>query len=477
MKEDAPRPKAILLVDDEPNAVDSFAATLTLNGFPRIIRCHDSRDVPSILVEEEVGVVLLDLMMPHLPGEALLPELLRAHPETAVIVITGAGDVETAVNCMRRGAEDFLLKPVPPDRLVQSVRQAMEPESREAADADAGRARPRGQTPPRGVPGKAFARIITESPKMHALFRHCEAIAETPHPVLITGETGAGKELIAEALHQESGRSGPFVAINVAGLDDAVFSDTLFGHTRGAFTGAEKSRRGLVESAAGGTLFLDEIGDLGDTAQVKLLRLLEKGEYYPVGADRVRRADTRFLFATNRGIDDLRRCPEFRNDLYYRLRTHHVNLPPLRERPEDIAPLLDHFLARAAGELEKKKPAYHGELITLLSGYHFPGNVRELKAMVFDAMGKHGGRMLSCRPFREYIRESREAEAEVPRAREEFCLSGVARLPTLKEISRLLIQETMRRSGNNQRVVATLLGISPQTLNKRLKTYAKHQDP
>ena len=240
-------------------------------------------------------------------------------------------------------------------------------------------------------PHPAFAEIVTQNPTMHALFRYVEAIARSPQPVLITGETGTGKELMARAVHRLAAPRGDFVAVNVAGLDDQVFSDTLFGHTRGAFTGADRPREGLITRAEDGTLFLDEIGDLAAVSQVKLLRLLQEGTYYPLGADRPRQSRARVVVATNRDVVQDVQAGTFRKDLYYRLRAHHVQLPPLRARRDDLALLVTHCLAKAATALHKPVPTPPLALYQLLHTYTFPGNVRELEAMVFDAVARHQG--------------------------------------------------------------------------------------
>ena len=240
---------------------------------------------------------------------------------------------------------------------------------------------------------------------MHATFKYIDAIARNDLPVLITGETGVGKELIAAAIHKLSGREGEFVSVNIAGLDDHLFSDTLFGHRKGAFTGADIPRKGLIERAANGTLFLDEIGDLHVESQVKLLRLLQESSYYALGDDFARLSNARLVFATNRENEFLSNPETFRADLYYRLQPHHIHLPPLRERLADIPMLFVHFLESAAARLEKQTPTPPPELITLLGTYHFPGNIRELEGLIRDAVSQHKSGVLSTASFRQEIGE------------------------------------------------------------------------
>lgn len=319
----------------------------------------------------------------------------------------------------------------------------------------------------------SFSEIITRNSEMQALFRTIEAISDSRQPVLITGETGTGKELFAKAVHVMSKVKGDFVAVNVAGLDDNVFSDTLFGHLRGAFTGADRLRHGMIEKAAGGTLFLDEIGDLSLTSQVKLLRLLQDGEYHPLGADEHRMSNSRIVTATNRNLWEAQRDESFRSDLNYRLRTHHINIPPLRKRPEDIELLVEYFLEFASISLKKNKPTPPVELVPLLQTYSFPGNVRELQGMIFDAVSQHHNKILSLRTFHEHIAnnniyKSQSAPFEKKRVEDSF-LSSMGKFPTIQESTEFLVAAAMKQAANNQAIAARMLGISRQALNKRLK--------
>jgi DNA-binding NtrC family response regulator len=325
---------------------------------------------------------------------------------------------------------------------------------------------------------QAFAEIVTGNSKMWAIFQYIEAFAATSYPAVITGETGVGKELIARAIHKVSGRKGDFIAVNVAGLDDNMFTDTLFGHRAGAFTGADKVRAGIIEKAAAGTLFLDEIGDLGPASQVKLLRLLQEKEYYPLGSDEPKRSDARIIVATNQDLDAAQEEGRFRKDLYYRLRSHHVCVPPIRERKDDLPLLLDHFLERTALELGKKKPTHPAELITLLANYHYPGNVRELEVMVRDAVASHTSGVLSMNVFRKTIgNQLNEVHLRNGEFREKAqdLLTELRRLPTMHQMGDLLIMEALRRSDGNQSIAAQLIGISRQTLNRRLKSLSTQQ--
>ena len=328
---------------------------------------------------------------------------------------------------------------------------------------------------------EVFSDIITQNPAMYAIFRQVESIAVTGDTVLITGETGVGKEKIAETIHRLSGRTGAFIPVNTAGSDDHLFSDLLFGHEKGAFTGADSDRRGLIEQASGGTLFLDEIGDLAMESQLKLLRLLEGGQYYRLGDDTPRTSEARTVVATNRTIESLMTDGTFRDDLYFRLRTHHVHLPPLCERKADIPLLVSHFLKRAAEALGKKTPVPPPELFTLLSTYHFPGNIRELEGMVRDAVSRHKGGVLSTGSFREEINEQtsvlhKDATSGAGKVGFADALASARSLPSLKEVEPLVIEEALKRAGGNQAIAAQLLGISRQALHNRLSRVRKLTD-
>jgi len=456
-----------MLVDDEVQALNSFELALRSAGFAHFVRVDDSRMVMPRLAEEPAEVILLDLRMPHLSGDRLLGMIAGDYPEIPVIVVTAANDVDTAVKCMKGGAFDYILKPVEKSRLSGSVKRAVELRElqRENRLLKSRVLSDNLENP------TAFAQIITASAAMRSIFRYAESVAASPRPVLITGETGVGKELIARAIHALSSRSGEFVAVNVAGLDDNIFADTLFGHVHGAFTDAREARGGLIERASGGTLFLDEIGDLSPASQVKLLRLLQDGEFFPLGADLPKHSDARCVFATNRELETLQRGESLRKDLYYRLSDHHIHVPPLRERREDLPPLLDHFLGKASATLGRKAPAPPPELVTLLGTYHFPGNVRELESMVFDAVSRHRAGTLSMDTFKAQISRTRNTYA-LPSsgtpAPEADAIAFPKRLPSLKELEWLLIEEAVRRSDGNQSVAALSLGITRQALNKRL---------
>jgi DNA-binding NtrC family response regulator len=472
--------RPVLLVDDEEQFLLSASFTLSADGINNVSTCHNSRDVMPLLSKQDFSVIALDMNMPHVSGWELLPMIVQDFPDIPVIVITGIDEVETAVECMKSGASDFMSKPVDDARLVTSIRHAIEKREIQSENA----LLKQYLLSDRLEHPEAFSPIVTESNAMRSIFQYVEAIARTSMPVLITGETGVGKELIARAIHELSGRAGEFVPLNVAGVDDTLFSDTLFGHERGAFTSADRDRKGLIERAAGGTMFLDEIGDLALESQVKLLRLLQEAKYYPIGSDVPKLSDARVIVATNRDIASMQEKDEFRKDLYYRLRTHHIHIPPLRERKEDIGLLIEHFLNKAAEALGKKRPTPPKELFTLLTTYHFPGNIRELESMIFDAVSRYESGVLSMESFKQKMGYEQPVYQTVQTAG--AAVSGLElpvaddkrllfpdQLPTLKEAEQTLIEEALRRADGNRTIAAQLLGLSRRALSNRLSRAQK----
>jgi DNA-binding NtrC family response regulator len=457
----------VLLIDDEQNFLNAAALILAREGITHSLQCQDSREAMPTLETQEVSAIILDMYMPHVSGQELLPLITQDFPDTPVVVLTAVDDVKTAVKCMKAGAFDYLVKPADAVTLAATVRRALKywevnNENRLlkryllSDDLD----RP-----------EAFTEIVTGSKAMRSIFQYAEAIAGTNLPVLITGETGVGKELMAQAIHCLSGRKGEFVPVNIAGLDDNLFTDTLFGHVKGSFTGAERERSGLIEQAAAGTLFLDEIGELAVPSQVKLLRLLQEGKYYPLGSDKQKASDARIIVATNKDLNLALKNETLRKDLYFRLRGHHLHVPPLRQRREDVPLLFSHFLSLACKSLHKEVPSFPPELLTLLSTYHFPGNIRELQAMVYDAVTRHRKGILAMGSFKEIIQEEEPIPEPTPGKDAQGFLWRSAfngRFPTLKEVEDSMIAEALEIADGNQGIAASMLGINRKTLNKRL---------
>jgi DNA-binding NtrC family response regulator len=466
----------ILIVDDEENALESFEITLNSCGIEDIVLCKDSREVRTLLKSRKFEIILLDLTMPHITGEELLPLIVQDYPETPVIIITGDIEVETAVRCMQVGAFDYMVKPVEEKRLISGIKRGVDRNQLYRENMNLKHQFLYGKL----AHPEVFSNIITRSSTMISILKYIEVIANSPEPVFLTGETGVGKELFARAIYNVSQRKGNFVPVNVAGLDDTIFSDTLFGHLKGAFTDAHQSRKGLIEQAAGGTLFLDEIGDLSHSSQVKLLRLIQEHEYFPIGSDISRHTDAHIITSTNRDIEKLLESGQFRKDLYYRLDVHHVYIPPLRRHQDDIVLLVDYFLEEAAKCYEKKKPTPPPELFILLENYSFPGNIRELRAMIYDAVSAHTSGILSMKSFRKVLDNKQKGTqdlAEDMMSGELHWLQSFNPLPTLKQAESVLIREAMKQAKGNQTIAAQLLGITRQTLINKLKKLSDFNQP
>jgi len=462
---------SVLLVDDEIHALQGYEMQLLGEGITDCICCLNGRQALDVLEAQEIALVVLDLRMPEMSGEELLKVISRRYPHIPALVISAVDDVDTALRCIRNGAFNYIVKPVEHTRFITEVVRALEFQELRKENALL-----RESVFDRSVKHpELFADIITNSENIHAIFRYIESIAPSSQPVLVTGETGVGKEMIVQSIHTLSGRTGEFIAINVAGLDDNTFSDALFGHKRGAFTGANQARSGLVEKAAKGTLFLDEIGDLSLSSQVKLLRLLQEREYYPLGADRPKPTTARIVVATNCDLPALQDAGKFRSDLYYRLVLHRIHVPPLRERREDIPLLVEHFLEEAAKELSKSPPTLPPELFTLLSVYPFPGNIRELRALMFNAMSHHSQGKLSLQTFKAVMQQTTKMNEEelLPKSQTlKNLFASLERLPSFEEAENSLIEEALKRTDGNQSLTAALLGITRQTLHRRLRLQA-----
>jgi DNA-binding NtrC family response regulator len=460
----------IMLVDDEADALSLLKSFLCHEGFRKVVTFDDSMLALENFKNEEVALVVIDLRMPKLHGKELLEAFSELKPYVPVIVVTAESHIETAIDCMKTGAVDYLTKPISINRFIAGVKRALELRSLnedimlldKATDEEISARAPH-------IPS-----IITQDREMMSLLSYVEVVAKSMQPVLISGETGVGKELVARAIHTLSGLKGGVVSINIAGLDDPMFSDTLFGHRRGAFTGAVGDRDGLIMKAANGTIFLDEIGDLNELSQIKLLRLLQENEYYKLGSDNPLRSNARLVVATNKNLRQSMNDGKFRKDLYYRLCTHQVAIPPLRKRIGDIPLLLDHFIRQAAKAMGKGKLSYRKEMVDFLATYEFPGNIREFQSIIHDFVSRTTTSKLSTSLLKKIIaREQEPVKALVGQG------TGVPgpdctgitfpSLPTLKYAENVLIDKALELARNNQGTAARMLGISRQALNNRLR--------
>ena len=456
---------SILVVEDEHYVRESLTAYLDDVGY-RVLAAENGQRGLELFRLEAPDIVMTDLRMPVMDGFALVEAITAESEFTPIVVVSGVGAVDEAVRAMRMGAWDYLSKPIVNlDELQITLERSLE---RARTQYELERLR-RHLVDGTLENETAFGSIVTTSARMRAIFLYLESVAPSRQPVLISGETGTGKELIARAVHSLSGVGGPFVAINLAGLDDNMFSDTLFGHQRGAYTGADRAREGLIRQASGGTLFLDEIGDLSPGSQVKLLRLLQEGEYLPLGADKVQSSDARIVAATHADLKHSMEMGTFRPDLYYRLCSHRVELPPLRDRPEDLPLLAAHFLEKASARLGKPLPVAPPELNRYLAAYRFPGNIRELESIIHDAVARSASRILSLESVVAAVGSDLLIPVSAAPAPSRCPVCPFSeKFPTLKGAEDFLIAEALRLSDNNQRLAAAYLGITRQALNKRL---------
>ena len=371
-------PERVLIVDDDPVQRRLLENIVTRTGYQAVVAGGGDAAVALLTGADRFDAVVLDLVMPDLDGLGVLAKMREASLATPVIVQTAHGGIDNVVTAMRAGATDFVVKPVGAERLQVSLRNAL------ATSALAGELNRIKRTRAGTL---TFRDIVTRSARMHAVIRTAEKAAGSAIPVLIEGQSGVGKELVARAIHGTGDRrSKPFVAVNCGAIPDNLVESILFGHEKGAFTGATDRHTGKFVEASGGTLFLDEVSELPPAAQVKLLRAIQENEVEPVGARKPVRVDVRIISATNRDLITDVMQGRFREDLFYRLHVFPISVPPLAERPEDIPELVRHFLARFAAEEGKRITGISVEALTLLSAYRWPGNVRQLENAVFRAV-------------------------------------------------------------------------------------------
>ena len=457
----------ILIVDDDAGFLESIRRMLITNDCTNVLMLNDSRKVISELDRGGISAVLLDWIMPHVTGAELLDRIVGWYPNIPVIIMTAVADTETVVKCINQGAFDYINKPIDENRLLSCLRKAIMVSAYEE--------RVRCLTAYlQGAPllrPEIFSDIITCSSKMQGVLKTIESVAPTSGPILISGETGVGKELVARAIHRASNLTGKFIPVNVASLDDEMFSDTLFGHVKGAYTGATDARDGLVCQAAGGTLFFDEIGDLGHESQVKLLRLLQEQEYFRIGSDVVQKCKARIVAASNRNFEEMRAKGQFRQDLFFRVCGYQIHIPSLRERPEDIPLLVGHYVNKMAEELGKKPPLIPQVVLQALQEHLFIGNVRELINMVRQAVTLSNNKSLSIEDFPGLSAASsynlRVIKDKIYRIQATF-----ESFPSLEDVELLVIEEALHATEGNKVLAARMLGISRTTLLKKLNLEA-----
>jgi len=367
----------ILIVDDEPEILQLLQQIFERHGYAAVT-AENGRQAVEILEEQSFGIVLTDLKMPEMDGMRLLSHIKEKSPDTEVVVITGYGSIESAVTAMKKGAYEYIIKPIKVDEILLLIRRVVELQNLKAENRTL-------HSELKQVYG--LDAIIGGNPKMQAIFQRVKDVAPTNATVLIRGESGTGKELIAHAIHFNSLRKNKaFVKVNCAVLAETLLESELFGHVRGAFTGAIKDKVGRFQLADGGSLFLDEVGDISPALQLKLLRVLQEGEFERVGDSKTLKVDVRIIAATNKNLEAALETGEFRKDLYYRLNVIPIEIPPLRERSDDIPLLAEHFLKKYRAEVGKNIQGITPEAMKLLMNYPWPGNVRELENLIERAV-------------------------------------------------------------------------------------------
>jgi DNA-binding NtrC family response regulator len=449
---------SILVIDDEMDFLDSIKRGLISSGIREIRAESDPRiAAQSVQQGDRYAVALIDITMPWINGVQLLEIIKSASPDTECIMVTAVNDARTAVECLQKGAYDYLTKPVSRDELVSKIKRAQE-RRRLLEVLSVGKT----GSLPQIKHKDAFAPIVTRSEKMLRLLKEAELHAASDVPALITGESGTGKELLARAIHRSSARASfPFTSINMASLTGSLFDAEFFGHTKGAFTGAEKDRAGYIEHSNRGTLFLDEIGDLPLDFQGKLLRVLQEGEIIKLGTSAARKVDVRFIAATNADLDKLLNKGQFRKDLYYRLKGAWLRIPPLRERREDIPLLISTFLREFRGEEDRQ---IDEDALQILMNYDYPGNVRELRSIIQSSCNLAQHRSIAARFLPEYLRGAK------PVRRQQAVPIGGPIVP-LAEAERAHILQAYEETTRNKLRTAKLLGIGLNTLRRKLASY------
>ncbi len=451
----------IIAIDDERDFLESINRAFLTSGLRNITLVDDPLEAAAIIGSGEVfDVALIDLTMPQIDGIELLDIIKQKSPSTECIMLTATNEARIAVDCIKRGAFDYLVKPITPKELTLKTRRALE--RKRLLDvlylvkADA--------TPTLNYP-EAFKAIITISQQMSKILKEAELHAASEVPILITGESGTGKELLARAIHKASSRSkNRFIAVNMASLTGSLFDAEFFGHTKGAFTGADKDRFGYLETAQGGTLFLDEIGNLPLELQGKLLRVLQEGEYLKLGSSAPRHADIRFIAATNENLDVMLAQGKFRKDLYYRLKGAWLSLPPLRERKEDIPLLTKHFLSKISKS--NREITIDKQAAEILLSYDYPGNIRELRSILYSAANLAGESTITPNHLSIRFKKETKKLQHQPSTRE--------RPPrSLSEIEKEHILQLYIKTGRNKSKTAQLLGIGLNTLRRKLKSYGE----
>jgi len=450
-------PKQVLVVDDEANMRKVLSALLRRDGY-EVQTSSDGQEALSILAEHHIDIVITDLKMPRLDGMGVLRHVIGRYGDLPVIVITAHGTVDTAVEALKLGAFDYITKPFDKEEMRRVVAKA-------ARASEGSR-----KEPPPEAGAKGRFRIVGLSQPMKLIYQLLERVAATPSTVLITGESGTGKELVARALYENSHlASAPYIRVNCAAMPRELIESELFGYEKGAFTGAVTNKPGKFELADGGTLFLDEVGEISPEIQVKLLRVLQEGEFDRVGGVKTQKVNVRLITATNRDLKDLLASGSFREDLYYRLNVVHIHVPPLRERPEDIPILVEHFLEKFNERLGRKIATVAPEALTVMKAYRWPGNVRELENVMERCTLFCDNTEIAASDLpAELGQESAPSAAKVSPQPEVLSLKDQVQAAASR-LERELILKALEQTGGNVSRAARLLQISRKSLQNKMK--------
>jgi DNA-binding NtrC family response regulator len=444
----------ILVIEDDRELRDLLTDVLRDAGYEVVPAATAEAGLRTLAGQDEVDLVLTDLMLPGMQGSHLLGEARRRRPELHVVVMTAFGSIESAIELVKSGAFDYLTKPLGTDELLLAVERAL---------ADSRRRREIARQTRDDVAG-APAGLVGRAPVMQELYRLIGRAATSPHAVLVAGESGTGKELVARALHRLSGRDA-FVTVNCGALPDQLMESELFGHERGAFTGADRAKDGLFQVAHRGTLLLDEIAELPLALQPKLLRVLELGEARRVGATRPQAVDVRVVAATNRDLEAEVAAGRFRDDLFWRLNVLTIRVPPLRERAADIPALAEYFLGQvpAAGRPDGVVPRLTPATMAALCAYHWPGNVRELRNTILRATTLAAGPEITPADLPDRVREGGRAAT--------LLADAARRHLTVADLERLYVLQVLAEAGGNKSRAAEILGMDRKTLYRKLEEY------
>jgi DNA-binding NtrC family response regulator len=457
-------PNRFLIIDDDRDYLEILMMKLKSAGYKDITGIDDPLEAANRFDEGETfDIALIDVTMPEMDGMELLEIIKNTSPNTECIMITAVNEARVSVKCLKKGAYDYLVKPVAEEELSMTINRALERKRLlDILDMD------KRDTLPEVQNKAAFQAIVTRSRKMVRILKEAELHAASHFPVLITGESGTGKELLARAIHAASPRAdAPFTPVNMAALNSNLFDAEFFGHTKGAFTGADHDRTGYLDQTNKGTLFLDEIGILPLELQGKLLRVLQNGEYMKLGTSLPRRTDVRIIAATNEDLDRLIEKRMFRKDLYYRIRGAWLHLPPLRERRNDI-PLLITELTQQSGAATGRR-AVDEEALEALMQYDYPGNIRELESILNSAANLAQGQTITMKCLQDRLHQRRK-----PVARE--CRTDDTGMTSLAEAEKCHILKVYAQTGNNKTQSAKLLGIGLNTLRRKLRSYGIDQE-